>query len=297
LCYPITFDCNLRCHYCFHKERFESNYTDRRKRFTFPQYAAWRDKFIPDASEIVVNFHGGEPFLDGNSNTIASFMRQTEKERPELLTNGLQSIENYSKMDPFLSRVSRIGFTYHRRIIDGVPSYKKKFEENVLALQDKGYPVYVKELMFVDELDNILENRKYWKTKGVTFKIQDFKGVIRGRSQEELPKYGPLEYLYIDNEYRKPGDGCACLWGYKNVIIRGGWNSGDVLACFEDPKVVGSIQDMWYDPGYRVMKDTKNGGIVVEGLKETIYRGTYDRDMFNPDKPQVDENNSLFCGK
>jgi len=297
LCYPVAYDCNLRCHYCFHKERFESNYTDKRKRITFKQYEAWRNKFLSDATEIVVNFHGGEPFLDGNSNIMASFMRQTEMEKPDLLTNGLQKPENYDKMDPFLDRMYRIGFTYHRRIIDGVPAYKKKFEENVLRLQDKGYPVYVKELMFVDLHEETIKNKRYWKEKGVDFKIQDFKGTIRGKSQEEIPKYGPLEYLHISEEYRKPGDTCACLWGYKNVIIRGGWNEGDVIACFEDPKVVGSIQEMWYDPGYKIVKNRSEGRIDVQGLKEEVYRGTYERDMFDPDKDQPDENNSLLCNQ
>ena len=295
LCYPVTFDCNLRCHYCFHKERFESNYTDKRKRISVPMYIKWRNKFLSGATEILVNFHGGEPFLDGNSNTIASFMRQTEMERPELLTNGLQKPENYDKLDPFIDRVCRIGFTYHRRVIDGVPSYKQKFEDNVLRLRDKGYPVYVKELMFVDLHENIMENKRYWKDKGVEFKIQDFKGVLRGRSQEELPRYGPLEYLHIDSEYRKSGDYCACMYGYKNVLIRGGWNEGDVLACFEDPKVVGNIQEMWYDSGYKISRRNSKGCIDVQGLKKEIYRGTYEKDLFDPDKDQTDEDSSLPC--
>jgi hypothetical protein len=252
---------------------------------------------MSDATEIIVNFHGGEPFLDGNSNTIKSFLRQTEIERPELLTNGLQKLDNYYKMDPYIGRIHRIGFTYHRKIIHGVPSYRNKFEENVLSLKDKGYPVYVKELMFVDELDNILENKRYWKEKGVDFKIQDFKGSLRGKSQEEVPKYGPLEYLYIDCEYRKPGDTCACMWGYKNVIIRGGWNEGDVIACFEDPKVVGNIQDMWYDPGYRIVKNRQEGRMDVQGVKEVLYRGTYERDLYDPSKKQTDESNSLLCNQ
>jgi hypothetical protein len=250
---------------------------------------------MSDAEEIIVNFHGGEPFLDGNSNIIKAFMKQTDVERPELLTNGLQKPENYDKMDPWINRIFRIGFTYHRKVVDGVPAFRKKFEENVLRLQDRGWPVYVKELMFVDERDSILENKSYWKEKGVDFKIQDFKGTDRAKSQEELPKYGPLEYLYIDSEYRKPGDTCACMWGYKNVIIRGGWNHGDVIACFEDPKVVGNIQDMWYDPGYKIVKNKAENRIDVQGLKNNIYRGTYERDTYVSDKDQLDEHNSLLC--
>lgn len=298
VCYPVTYDCNLRCHYCFHVERFESNYTDHRQKVTVPMYIRWRDKFISDATEIVVNFHGGETFLDNNSNIMKSFMRQTTMEKAELLTNGLCSESNYDKMDEFKDRVYRIGFTYHRRIIDGVPSYRERFKKNVLRLKDKGYQVYIKELLFTDIRDEIIEARKVWRDKyDVQVKIQDFKGYSRGKSQEEFHNYTALDHLYIDSEYRKPGDGCACLWGYKNVLIRGGWHEGDIIACFEDPKVVGSIQEMWYDPNYKVKKNYKEKRIDVQGLKKVIYRGTYERDMFKPGVKQEEENDSLLCNR
>jgi len=46
-------------------------------------------------------------------------------------------------------------------------------------------------------------------------------------------------------------------------LIRGGWHDGDVLACFEDPKVVGNIQENWYNPGYHIYKDVRRGKMDV----------------------------------
>ena len=65
--------------------------------------------------------------------------------------------------------------------------------------------------------------------------------------------------------------------GYKNVLIRGGWCSGDVLACFEDPVVIGSIQENTYDPNYKIFRDPSKGGINVIGVPK-VYKGTEPED-------------------
>jgi len=283
--YPIGFDCNLRCNYCFHKDRFETNYTAKSK-FTFQDYCKWRDKFIPDAEDILVNFHGGEPFMDGPTNTMCRFLRNTTKERLDLLTNGLQNKENYAKLLPFKDRINRIGFTYHRKMIHGIEYYMKKYEENILFLKEAGVSVYVKELLFVEERDAILANKQYWRDKGVCFKIQDFKGVDKGKGGEEINKYEPIDLLYIDQEYRKPREYCECIKGYKNILIRGGWHDGDVLACFEDPAVIGNIQNMEYTPYTIIKRDLKKAyeGIYcvdVQGIPK-IYKGTYEKDVYVP---------------
>ena len=114
--YPILFDCNLRCHYCFHHECFVTNYMAK-PQFTVRDYVRFRDTHLKNAEDIVVHFHGGEPFLYTNINIILSFLRQAKVERIDLLTNGIQKRENYEKILQFKDRIDRIGFTYHRKII------------------------------------------------------------------------------------------------------------------------------------------------------------------------------------
>jgi hypothetical protein len=162
----------------------------------------------------------------------------------------------------------------------------KKYEENILFLKEAGVNVYVKELLFVEERDAILANKQYWRDKGVCFKIQDFKGADKGKGSEEINKYEPIDLLYIDQEYRKPREYCECIKGYKNVLIRGGWHDGDVLACFEDPAVIGNIQNMEYTPYTVIKRDLKKAyeGIYcvdVQGVPK-IYRGTYEKDVYVP---------------
>ena len=278
--YPISYDCNLRCSYCFHQERFETNFTYKR-RFTIPDYVRFRDIHLKNPEDIIVHFHGGEPFTDMNTNTICTFMRMTEIERADLLTNGLQKLENYKKILPFKDRINRIGLTFHRKMIAHIPKLVKKYEEVVMFLYEHGVPVYVKELLFTELRDEIREHKRYWTSKGVDFKVQDFKGCDRGRSGEEFGRYEAADYLLIDSEYKHGGEYCSCYKGYKNVLIRGGWNDGDVLACFEDPKIVGNIQRNEYLPDYRIYKDGELGRINVIGVPEN-YKGTWERDMYKP---------------
>lgn len=280
IAYPIAKNCNLRCYYCYHTEHFESNFEEK-QRFTFKDYVRFRDTHLSDATEIIVHFHGGEPFLPGNSNTICSFIRSTQMEKADLLTNGLQDRSNYEKLLPIKDRIHRVGFTFHRQIISGVKSYVQKYEDNVKWLHSQGIPVYVKELMFPKLRDDILNYKRYWKSLGIPYKIQDFRGSDRGFSRDAYGDYTPLDILLVDSEYKHGGEYCSCMKGFKNILIRGGWNSGDVLACFEDPKVVGCVQDNTYHPDYKVLRDTSLGRINVIGVPEK-YKGTFDRDLRTP---------------
>jgi pyruvate-formate lyase-activating enzyme len=280
VCYPILYDCNLRCNYCFHHERFVTNYTHRQQ-FTIPQYLKFRDTHLVNPEDIIVHFHGGEPFLDTNINIIRAFLRSAKIERADLLTNGIQDRANLDKILEFKDRIHRIGFTYHRKMIQNIPSMVRLFEENVKYMIDQGVPVYVKELLILEYRDLIKEAKRKWKQKGVEFKIQDFKGCDRGKDFSEAKGYTAEDYYLIDAEYKRGGLTCSCVKNYKNVLICGHTMSGDVVACFEDMKIVGNIQENRWIQNFRIYKDLVNGRIDVQGVPEN-YKGTWDRGLYKP---------------
>jgi len=276
--FPILFDCDLRCFYCFHKDYFQTFYSEKRA-FSVRDYCDFRDRFFSDAEEIIVHMHGGEPFLNTNSNLIVNFIRNTRLERIDLLSNGLQDEANYRKLVPYRNRVRRIGFTFHRKMIANIPHLVQLFEENVLRMKNLGFDVYVKELLFVDIKTEILQDREYWVKKGIPFKIQDYKGSDFGKTGSIHEGYTPEETALVDQEYFHLGDFCSCQKGYKSVLIRGTtWRCGDVLGCWHDPKVVGNIQRREFDPSYRTFIDRQKGRMDVLGVP-SVYYGTFDRDM------------------
>lgn len=225
---------------------------------------------MPSAEEILMHFHGGEPFINANINTICTVIRSTKIERFDFLTNGLQSRENYSKILPFKDRIHRVGFTFHRRMIGHIPELVKQYEENVLYLHEQGIPVYVKELLFHGDRDAVKTYKKKWKALGISFKIQDFKGYDRGKDFKELSQYDAEDWYLVDFEYKKFSEECTCYRGYKNVLIGGHTLGGKVFACFEDMKIVGDIVKNEFNPNYKI-KPTGNGGMEVQGVPAVYY--------------------------
>jgi len=278
--YPISYDCNLRCSYCFHAERHSTNYTQPRL-FTLEDWCRFRDTHLKGAEDIIVHFHGGETFLPTNSKTIQAFMRGTTVERADILTNGIQSPEDYRTISEYAGRVHRVGMTFHRRMIGDVPELVALFESNANLIRSLGVPVYIKELLFAGSRPTLLEAKRMWEGRGFKYKIQDFKGTDRGRSFEDHKAYTAEDLLAIDSEYKRGGTECACVRGYRNILIRGGWQDGDILACFEDPKVIGSVQRNEYLPGYKIVKDFQEGRIDVQ-CEGASYKGTWDRDLYVP---------------
>lgn len=286
--FPISFNCNLRCSYCFNSEFY--NYIDekvgvnkwREKRtFTFEVYKKWRDKHL-NATDIIMHLYGGEPFCNENVEDVFSILSSMDKERFDILSNGICDKLIIKRLEPFSKRFNRIGFTYHRGFLDNSLVLQKKFKENVLLAKQMGFPVYVKELLIKRYRDLIVDHKRYWLSKGIDFKIQDFKGMNRGISHEEYKNYTALDHLLVDPEY-KHGSPCACINGYKNVIIRGfdmldvGTNGGDIIACWYFPTVVGNILEDSYNPNYRIERDNK-GKVIVRGVPE-IFRGTQPKDL------------------
>lgn len=279
IAYPVSFDCNLRCSYCFHHERFYSNYT-KHQSFTIDQYKTFRNTHLLPAEEILIHFHGGEPFIDTNTNTICTFIRCTEIERFDFLTNGLQKQENYARILPYKDRIHRVGFTFHRKMISHIPDLVKRYEENVMFLHKNGVPVYVKELLVHSDRELIKENKRKWKALGIPFKIQDFKGYDRGKDLHEMKEYDAEDWYLVDFDYKKCNDTCTCMRGYKTILIGGHTLGGKVLACFEDMKIVGDIAKNEFNPNYEVRR--VKDGVEVRGVPPVYYydkvfreKGTY----------------------
>lgn len=251
--FPIFFDCDLRCYYCFSADSMMTNMPPVRK-VTVSDYCRFRDKFLADAEEIVVELNGGETFLPINIAAVTSFIKGTDRERIELQTNGIQPEDSYRALLPFKDRVFRLGFTYHRKMIDRVPSYRTAYESNVLMMKSLGFHVYVKEILFHDERAAIEENRKRWEGLGVEFKIQDFKGAFLGLSGEGCFEYDTEDWGLISSEYIRDVVDCRCKAGYKQLIVM---RDGSVISCYRLPEVVGNMVEGTYRPNYTVSLSKK----------------------------------------
>jgi MoaA/NifB/PqqE/SkfB family radical SAM enzyme len=285
--FPYSQHCNIRCPYCFNKDFLDAvdnndievlkKYRDNRT-FTFEQYEDWRDKHLSDGTEFILHLYGGEPFCSKNIDDVIDIISKVKKEKIDILTNGVFNKNALKKLLPFKNKFHRIGFTYHRMV--GIND--NIFERNVLKLHEAGFNVYVKEMLIIDFKQQILNNKTFWKFKNVPFKIQDFKGMIKGYSKEEYKKYTAMDNLLIDNEYKKPAKTCFCYSGYKNLFIRGFdiadvWEKGgDVIACWHDPTIIGNIIEDWYLPNHRITKNQK--GYNIAGV-DKLYRGTHNKDL------------------
>ena len=246
--FPIFYDCDLRCYYCFSADSMMTNLPPVRE-VTVSHYCAFRDKFLADAEEIVVELNGGETFLPINVAAVTAFIKGTTTERIELQTNGIQSGDAYRSLLPFKDRILRIGFTYHRKMIHGVPTYRNAYESNVIMMKNLGFPVYVKEILFHEEREAILENKARWENLGVEFKIQDFKGTYLGVSGEGLKEYTVEDIRLISPEYIRNLSDCRCKHGYTQLIVM---RDGKVIPCYTLQESVGNMVDGTYKPGYRV---------------------------------------------
>jgi len=283
--YPIKIECSLRCPYCFHATVFDGGITDADKdaaagpKFTVQDYINWRDKCLEPDSDIIIHFHGGEPTTEYNMDRVVSFLSNTTREKVDILSNGLGTYESYGRLKSFKDRISRIGLTYHRKVISQSSSMIDRFHKSVAYLSSWGFPVYVKELLFTDCRDQIIENKKWWESHGIQFNIQDFKGYDRGEDFTEFQKYTLDDINLLSQEYIKEGDECSCFFDYKNIIIRGGWQDGDVLACWKDPTVIGNIKDGTYNPNYKIFLNADKQRVEVLTDKK-VYKGTWKDDRY-----------------
>jgi len=287
--FPISLHCNLRCPYCFNQEFY--NFIDKKigtnkwrdkRTFTLEDYRKWRDDHLIDASDIVMHLFGGEPFCQPNVEDVFSIIDFMDKEHIDILSNGICDSSILERLKQYKHKIHRVGFTYHRKVLEGMGWLTDKFISNVQLVHQMGIPVYVKELLIKEYRDAIIEHKRWWLSQGIDFKIQDFKGQERGISQEEVAKYTPLDRLLVDPEY-KHRNPCSCIFGYKNLFIRGfdmvdvGTNGSDIVACWHDPTVVGNILEDWFTSNYIIVKKP-DGTNDVKFVKK-LYRGTYERDL------------------
>jgi hypothetical protein len=219
------------------------------RKVTVTDYNRFKDKFFTDAEEVVVELNGGESFLPINKASVINFIKRTTTERIELQTNGIQPVDMYKALLPFKSRLFRIGFTYHRKMIHNVQSYRDTFDSNVLMMKDFGFPVYVKELLFHEERDAILENKKRWEGLEIEFKIQDFKGSYLGVSKEGTEDYTAEDWSLITPEYCRNINDCRCKEGYKQLIVM---RDGSIISCYIIPDIVGNMIECVYSSNYYV---------------------------------------------
>ena len=274
--FPILPDCNLKCSYCFHrlhhravapekcdKPWFECHRTFQRK-FNLKDYIKFRDTHLKDASEIILHFAGGEPFIRSNLNAIKSIMSTCDKEKFDILSNGLHNGDKYLWLENYKDRIDRIGLTFHRKIIKDSTFMKKRFIHNVLLLKHLGLNVYVKEILWPEFKEEIANDKKFLESKGVSVKIQDAK---TGHLEEDSVKYDLTCLQMISPEYNKAKlKSCTCKKGYKSFCIIGfEENSGDVVACWHDQKIIGNIQKNEFNPSYSVCINP-NGSKSVNGI-------------------------------
>lgn len=301
--YPIFTDCNIACRYCFHsgpKQILPSDSEEDAKAklhggaygFSVNDYIKWRETYLYDAEEIIVNFSGGEPSIPKNMEPIEEFVATSKIEKFDLLSNGLGPIESFKKLVSHKDRIFRFGLTFHRDTIGNNEDLKKRFFKTAMYLRDQDVNLYIKELLILKYKPQIITNRSFWTSLGVDFKIQDFKGYDKGQDFEELKRYTHEDIQLISKEYRKTKKYCQCLPGYKQIIIRGGWRAGDILGCWIDPSVVGNIKDNTFNPNYRVYLDFKNNKTELVGVPK-VYKGTYYKDRWDTNKDKSNHNEPI----
>jgi len=281
--FPIRRDCDLQCFYCFHIDYFEKKHPydkeDFDRGFTLDEWVKWRDKFLVNPEEILLNLHGGETFHRKNIPVLQDLMTyEPGIQTYDLLSNGLVVGNNYRNvLDGLESKIKRIGFTFHREIIKDNPDLIKLFESNVLMVKSMGIPVYVKELLRVKDRHLIVENKKRWFEEfGIELKVQDYKGDTKGATFTEYSKYSGLDHDLIDEEYHHiKSEFCTCIKGYKTLGIRGYEPfGGDVVACWQDPVIVGNIRDYWFNNNYNVDRLPGTSVRNVIGVPKK-YAGTF----------------------
>lgn len=285
--FPIRKDCALKCFYCFHTDYFNRVHPYDKEEFglgfTLNEWALWRNKFLKNSEEILLNFHGGEPFHPNNVTLIKAIFNNdiNDVQTYDLLSNGLSEIENYySVIIGNEKKIKRIGFTFHREIIKDNKQLINKFEKTVLLIKRLGISVYVKELLRVKDRKLILANKKYWKdTYNIELKIQDYKGDIKGASYTEYNKYSALDHKIIDEEYKhKRSEFCSCMKGYRTFGIRGyDQYSGNVVACWLDPVIVGNIKGGWFNNNFKIDRVPGTSIRNVIGVPKK-YSGTFHKD-------------------
>jgi len=249
--------------------------------FTNEDFVKWRDKWLPDHDWFLVELQGGEcshPKCQDVIFRIIETLGANEKTKFQLQSNGVGDREFYVKLLRYKGLIDRIGFTYHRDELNNVERrggeecdrLNKVFEDNVELMVNSGINFYIKEILLLQYKEDILKNKKYWESRGVEFRIQDYK-TNNGRAVDSpriSMRMTESDRKLIDPEYTHNNSTCGCreIFGeYTNIIIRGyDYYAGDVIACWHNPIPVGNIKDDWYRGGYIIRRD-------LRGMIEILY--------------------------
>jgi len=309
---PIPIRCNLKCRKCFHapawaaESKGEKEYLEKyheKAVFTPQELVAWRDKFIGDYDEYLVELQGGECSYDWKSETpgvpgmyevvfsLIEELGKNGKTKFQLQSNGLGNGEFYHKLFiKYGHMIDRIGFTYHRdelterseneckRLnetfntnVDSVLKLIKTVEEMPSSPTNHHIHFYVKEILFPKYRDELREAKKYWENKGIEYRVQPY----RSASGRDGYKNAIDDRRLLHPEYVHAGETCSCreLYGIgTNVIIRGyDYFAGDVLACWHNQLPVGSVTESWYKGGYYVSRDAYDVISIKYGDKPVTY--------------------------
>jgi hypothetical protein len=116
-------------------------------------------------------------------------------------------------------------------------------------MKNLGFPIYVKEILFHEDREAILENKAHWENLGVEFNMQDFKGSYLDISGEGVPSYTPEDQVLISSEYIRNIRDCRCKNGYTQLIVM---RDGSIIPCYVLQEVIGNMVDGTYKPGYHV---------------------------------------------
>lgn len=270
--YPIKFYCNLNCEYCFHAgKKSTGNYGS--MDFTIDQYKTWRDTHLSDATDILVLFHGGEPSHPLNIDTVMEFILNTNDEKFSILTNGLGDKEVYRMiLGAAGSRIRYITATYHRRTLMALPDREDKdraFEENLSFFREYCGFVSIRELFIKDLKEQMLQHKQARLSQGYHFECAPYYGVFDKYYKATNPEQYDPEDMGLMWGFIHTEKVCNCMPGYHTILIAGTLNSGDVLRCWRDPKVIGSIQENTFD----------REAICLRGVQEVLssvpklYRG------------------------
>jgi hypothetical protein len=261
--------------------------------FTVQDYIKFRDTHLTDAEEIIIHFHGGEPFYKENLALIKEFQDNTTMEQFDFLTNGLYSSEYANPVHPILDfeRVNRIGFTWHYAEHRMPDRHESQLVYNIKRLAEHySDRIYVKLLLVpggtqskYDGGISILHERlEYCKINfpNVKVKIQTMQAL------DSTPlNFSDEEWNLVSDEYIHDSDYCMCKKGYRTFNIRGyDRYSGEIVACWFDPKIIGSIQRNELDKNYLVLIDPSLCRTnVIGGEYGYGATGTYPRDRIPGD--------------
>jgi hypothetical protein len=234
-----------------------------------------------------MELQGGEPSFMDNAQLVLDIIDASDKERFQIQSNGWGNNFFYSELIARKDKIDRIGFTYHAKVLEGtlpqnyiepISNIPFRFINNVNHIHESGIKTYIKEIYFLDRKEEILKRKEYWEKRGVEYRLQDYKG-LAGLDGTETSQYTDEDWKLIHEEYKHTGTCCNCRKGYKQLILRGydQWG-GDVLACWQDHRVIGNIVENWYEPYEKVLIDTTaQRGRTVIG--KGFYRSDFLSDM------------------